>query len=59
MPSISKSERREQKRLKARDAKFQGVRYNALRAGQSLATFEAERKTTLKGKVPKRAKGKK
>lgn len=59
MPSINKSERREQKRRKAIDAKFQGVRYNALRAGQSLTTFEAERKTTLKGKVPKRTRGKK
>lgn len=59
MPPIDKSERREQKRVKARNAKFQGVRYNALRAGQSLATFEAERKTTVKGKVPKRGKRKK
>lgn len=59
MPPIDKSERREQKRLKARNAKFQGVRYNTLRAGQSLVTFEAERKTTVKGKLPRRGSRKK
>ncbi|HUP27485.1 MAG TPA: hypothetical protein VM409_03545 [Chloroflexia bacterium] len=56
MPSIEKSERRERKRRKGRDAKFQGVRYQTLRAGESLAAWEAERKTTLAGKPPRKKK---
>lgn len=59
MPPIDKAERRDHKRDKARNSKFLGVRYNAVRAGQSLANFEAERKTSLEGKVPKRRKPKK
>lgn len=50
MPSIDKAERRDRKRLKARNAKYLGVRYRTLRAGDSLVAFEAERKTTAEGK---------
>lgn len=59
MPPIDKAERRDRKRDKAHNSKFLGVRYNALRAGQSLANFEVERKTTVEGKPPKRRKRKK
>jgi hypothetical protein len=59
MPPIDKAEQRDRKRNKARNSKYLGVRYNALRAGQSLANFEAERKTSLEGKTPKRRKPKK
>ncbi len=59
MPPIDKAERRDRKRDKARNSKFLGVRYNALRAGQPLANFEAERKTSVEGKAPKRRKPKK
>jgi hypothetical protein len=59
MPPIDKAARRDRKRDKAHNAKFLGVRYNALRAGQSLANFEAERKTSLEGKPPKGRKRKK
>ncbi|MDQ3930069.1 MAG: hypothetical protein M3328_13100 [Chloroflexota bacterium] len=58
MPPIDKAERRDRKRDKAHESKFLGVRYNALRAGQSLANFEAERKTNLQGKAAKRRKPK-
>ncbi len=50
MPSLEKADRRDGKRRKARNAKYLGVRYQTLRAGKSLETWEAERKTTLKGK---------
>jgi hypothetical protein len=56
MPSIDKSERRERKRRKERDGKFQGVRYSAERAGEGLAAFEALRKTRIDGKIVKRRK---
>lgn len=59
MPSIEKALRRERKREKTHESKFMGVRYNTLRAGQSLATFEAERKTTVKGKASGQRKKKK
>ncbi|MEA2575569.1 MAG: hypothetical protein QOH93_2867 [Chloroflexia bacterium] len=56
MPPIDKAEQRDRKRTKARNSKYLGVRYNTLRAGKSLANFEAERKTSVEGKVPKRRK---
>jgi hypothetical protein len=59
MPPIDKAQRRDSKRDKAHNARFLGVRYNALRAGQSLANFEAERKTSVEGKAHKRRKPKK
>ena len=59
MPPIDKALRRDRKRDKAHNSKYLGVRYNAVRAGQSLANFEAERKTSLEGKAPKRRKPKK
>ncbi|MBF6613920.1 MAG: hypothetical protein IVW55_12400 [Chloroflexi bacterium] len=58
MPTIDKAKRRDEHRRKARQAKFQGVRYNTLRAGESLAAWEAARKTTLEGKKVKRTKSK-
>ena len=58
MPSIEKAERRDGKRRKARNAKFLGVRYQTLRAGKSLETWEAERKTTLQGKPVSKRKPK-
>ncbi len=59
MPPIEKAERRDRKRDKEHASKFLGVRYNTLRAGQSLANLEAERKTSLKGKATKHRKPKK
>ncbi len=56
MPSIDKSERREERRRKERDGEHQGVRYNTLRAGESLVTFETLRKTKIDGKIIKRRK---
>jgi len=50
MPPIDKAKRRDERRRKARNAKFQGVRYNTLRAGESLVAFETERKTSIEGK---------
>ncbi len=50
MPPIDKAERREVKRRKLQNSKFQNVRYRTLRAGESLAAFEVERKTTIEGK---------
>ena len=50
MPSIEKADRRDRKRKKVRNSKYLGVRYQTLRAGKSLETWEAERKTTLGGK---------
>jgi hypothetical protein len=59
MPPIDKAKRRDEQRKKKRSAEFQGVRYNTLRAGESLVAFEAERKTSLEGKaIKKRAKRK-
>jgi hypothetical protein len=57
MPPIDKAKRRDEHRRKARNAKFQGVRYNTLRAGESLVAFETERKTTVEGKPPRKVKG--
>ncbi len=59
MPPIEKAERREVKRRKLRDSKFQNVRYRTLRAGESLAAFEAARKTTVEGKPIKPRKRRK
>jgi hypothetical protein len=58
MPPIDKAKRRDEQRRKKRNAEFQGVRYNTLRAGESLVAFEAERKTNLEGKPIKRGKRK-
>jgi hypothetical protein len=60
MPPIDKAKRRDEQRRKKRNAEFQGVRYNTLRAGESLVAFETERKTSLEGKpIKKRAKKRK
>jgi len=59
LPPPDKAERRDRKREKVRNSKYLGVRYNTLRAGQSLANFEAERKTSLEGKAPRGKKRKK
>ena len=53
MQPIEKAERREVKRRKLRDSKFQNVRYRTLRVGDSLVAFEAARKTTVEGKPVK------
>jgi hypothetical protein len=58
LPPIEKARRRDDRRRKARNSKFQNVRYSTLRAGESLAAFEADRKTTVEGKKPKRGKRK-
>src|SRR3954463_8855025 len=58
MPRIDKAERRDELRRKARDARFQGVRYNTLRAGEALVAFETERKTKVEGKPVRKVKGK-
>jgi hypothetical protein len=56
MPPIDKADRRDKKRKKAIDSKFQSVRYRTLRAGESLVTKEAARKTLLGGRSVKRVK---
>jgi hypothetical protein len=56
VPSIDKAERRDRKRRKERDGKFQGVRYGAERAGEGLIAFETLRKTKVEGKVIRRRK---
>ena len=48
MPKIGKAERRERRRRKEIDSKYQNVRYNTRRAGESLARREAERTTKRK-----------
>ena len=58
MPPIDKANRRDEHRRKARNAKYLGVRYNTLRAGESLVAFEAERKTTAEGKRVRKVKRK-
>ncbi|MDQ3929556.1 MAG: hypothetical protein M3328_10470 [Chloroflexota bacterium] len=58
MPPIDKANRRDEQRRKKRNAEFQGVRYNTLRAGESLVAFETARKTSLEGKPIKRGKRK-
>jgi hypothetical protein len=59
MPPIDKAKRRDERRRKAIDSKFQNVRYRTLRAGDSLVTFEAERKTKLRGKTVRKVKRRK
>ena len=56
MPPIDKARRRDKKRAKTIDAKYQNVRYRTLRAGESLVAREIERKTLLEGKPVKRVK---
>jgi hypothetical protein len=58
MPRIEKAERRDKLRRKAIDAKYQGVRYSTLRAGEGLVAFETERKTKLGGKPVRKIKRK-
>lgn len=58
MPRIEKADRRDKKRKKAIDAKYQNVRYRTLRAGDALVTFEVERKTTIEGRPIKKVKRK-
>jgi gentisate 1,2-dioxygenase len=50
MPPIDKAERRDKKRVKAINSKYQNVRYRTVRAGESLVRREAKRKTMLEGK---------
>ena len=59
MPPLDKAKRRDAKRKKERDSEFQNVRYRTLRAGESLAAFEAVRKTTVEGRPVKRRKKRK
>lgn len=59
MPPPDKAERRDELRRKARNAKYQGVRYRTLRAGEALVAFETERKTTIEGKPVRKVKRKK
>ena len=56
MPPIDKADRRDRKRRKAINSKFQNVRYRTLRAGESLVSKEAARKTILGGHSVKRVK---
>jgi hypothetical protein len=56
VPQIDKADRRDEQRRKARDGKYQGVRYRTDRAGESLVTFETLRKTKIGGKAVKRRK---
>jgi hypothetical protein len=56
MPPIDKADRRDRKRKKAINSKFQNVRYRTLRAGESLVAKEAARKTLLGGRSVKRVK---
>ncbi len=51
MPPPDKADRRDQRRRKAINSKFQNIRYRTLRAGEGLAAFEAERKTKVSGKT--------
>ena len=50
MPPIEKAERRDERRRKEREGKFQGVRYRTTRAGENLVAFETLRKTKIEGK---------
>lgn len=58
VPPIDKADRRDRKRWKEREGRYLGVRYRTLRAGESLAAFETERKTTAEGKPIKAKKRK-
>jgi len=57
VPPIDKAKRRDERRRKEREGKFQGVRYDAPRAGESLVAFETLRKTKIEGKPVKRRRG--
>lgn len=57
MPPIDKAKRRDERRSKEREGKFQGVRYGSERAGEQLVKFETLRKTKIEGKPVKRRKG--
>ena len=59
MPTIEKADRRDERHRKAREGKFQGVRYRTGRAGEGLAAFETLRKTKIGGKPVKRRKARK
>ena len=59
MPPIDKADRRDELRRKTRNAKYLGVRYRTLRAGESLVAFETERKTRVEGKPVRKVKRKK
>ena len=59
MPEIDKAERRERKRRKERDGKFQGVRYGSERPGERLVAFETLRKTKIEGRPVRRRKRRK
>jgi gentisate 1,2-dioxygenase len=50
MPPIDKANRRDKKRVKAINSKYQNVRYRTVRAGEALVRREAKRKTLLEGK---------
>jgi hypothetical protein len=58
MPPLDKADRRDKKRRKAINSKFQNVRYRTLRAGESLVTKEAARKTLLEGRSVRRVRKK-
>ena len=58
MPPIDKADRRDKKRTKAINSKFQNVRYRTIRAGESLVAREAARKTLLEGRSVRRVKKK-
>ena len=59
MPPLDKAERRDRKRRKEREGKFQGVRYGSERAGERLVAFETLRKTKIEGKPVRRRKRRK
>jgi hypothetical protein len=59
VPPIDKADRRDERRRKERDGKFQGVRYRADRAGEGLVAFETLRKTKIEGRPVKRRKTRK
>ena len=56
MPPLDKAVRRDKHRRKAIDSKYQGVRYSAIRSGEALVAFEAERKTRAGGKPVRKIK---
>ncbi len=47
MPKVDKAQRRDERRRKERDSKYQNVRYNTRRAGEGLIRREVERTTKL------------
>jgi hypothetical protein len=56
VPPIDKAHRRDKKRRKAIDSKYQNVRYDSPRVGESLVAFEVERKTRPVGKGVRKVK---